>query len=74
LVSDESVTHDKEQYGFVSLSQHSETGERPHASIVFTVDGLEVKGASEGNGPVDASLKAIETHCQEWCGDGSVFG
>ena len=31
LVSDESVTHDDEQYGFVSLSQHSETGERPHA-------------------------------------------
>ncbi|MDO8373281.1 MAG: 2-isopropylmalate synthase, partial [Polaromonas sp.] len=26
LVSDESVTHEKEQYGFVSLSQHSETG------------------------------------------------
>jgi 2-isopropylmalate synthase len=62
LVSDESVTHENEQYGFVSLSQHSETGERPHASIVFTVDGKEVKGQSDGNGPVDASLKAIETH------------
>jgi 2-isopropylmalate synthase len=62
LVSDESITHEKEQYGFVSLSQHSETGERPQASIVFTVDGKEVKGASEGNGPVDASLKAIEAH------------
>jgi 2-isopropylmalate synthase len=62
LVSDESVTHEKEQYGFVSLSRHSETGERPQASIVFTVDGKEVKGSSEGNGPVDASLKAIEAH------------
>ena len=62
LVSDESVTHENEQYGFVSLSQQSETGERPHASIVFTVAGREVKGVSEGNGPVDASLKAIETH------------
>lgn len=63
LVSDESVTHEKDQYyGFVSLSQHSETGERPHASIVFTVDGKEVQGSSDGNGPVDASLKAIETH------------
>jgi 2-isopropylmalate synthase len=29
LVSDESASHDNEQYGFVSLSQHSETGERP---------------------------------------------
>jgi 2-isopropylmalate synthase len=60
LVSDESVSQEREQYGFVSLSQHSETGERPQASIVFTVDGKEVKGSSEGNGPVDASMKAIE--------------
>ena len=62
LVSEESVANDKEQYGFVSLSQHSETGERSQASIVFTVNGMEVKGESDGNGPVDASLKAIETH------------
>ena len=62
LVSDESVTHEHEQYGFVSLSQHSETGERPHASIVFTVAGKEVRAQSDGNGPVDASLKAIESH------------
>jgi len=34
-----SVTNDNEQYSFVSLSQHSETGERPQASIVFTVEG-----------------------------------
>ena len=62
LVSDESVLQEREQYGFVSLSQHSETGERPQASVVFTVNGKEVKGSSDGNGPVDASLKAIETH------------
>ncbi|WP_372827215.1 2-isopropylmalate synthase [Polaromonas sp.] len=62
LVSDDSVTHEKEQYGFVSLSQHSETGERPQASVVFTVDGKEFRGESDGNGPVDASLKAIESH------------
>ena len=64
LVSDESVTHSNEQYGFVSLSQHSETGERPQACVVFTVAGKEVKGESGGNGPVDASLKAIEMHVQ----------
>jgi 2-isopropylmalate synthase len=64
LVSDESITHDNEHYGFVSLSQHSETGERPQASVVFTVAGKEVKGSSDGNGPVDASLKAIETHAK----------
>ena len=62
LVSDESVTHENEHYGFVSLAQQSETGERPHATVVFTVEGKEFKGTSEGNGPVDASLKAIESH------------
>ena len=61
LVSDESVTAEKEHYGFISLAQHSETGEMPHAEIIFTIDGREVKGASNGNGPVDASLKAIES-------------
>ncbi len=64
LVSDESVTHEKEQYGFISLSQSSETGEKPKATIVFTVEGREVKSSSDGNGPVDASLKAIESHVQ----------
>ena len=60
LVSDESVTPEREQYGLVSLAQHSEMGERPHARVVFTVDGREVISESDGNGPVDASLKAIE--------------
>ena len=62
LVSDESVTTEKEQYGFVSLAQRSETGERPHATVVFTVEGKELRGDADGNGPVDASLKAIEQH------------
>ena len=61
LVSEENIHNDKEQFGFVSLSQHSETGERPQASVIFTVDGKEVHGQSDGNGPVDASLKAIES-------------
>jgi 2-isopropylmalate synthase len=62
LVSDEGVLHETEQYRFISLSQHSETGEHPQASIVFTVEGKEVKSSSDGNGPVDASLTAIEAH------------
>ncbi|MEO8859020.1 MAG: 2-isopropylmalate synthase [Burkholderiaceae bacterium] len=62
LVSDESVLRVNERYGFVSLAQQSETGERPRATVVFTVEGKEIKGTSEGNGPVDASLKAIESH------------
>jgi 2-isopropylmalate synthase len=62
LVSEENAGQVREQYGFVSLSQHSETGERPQASIVFTANGQEVRGASDGNGLVDASFKAIEVH------------
>ena len=62
LVSDESVTAEKEHYGFLSLAQRSETGEMPHAEIVFTVAGKEVRSQADGNGPVDASLKAIESH------------
>ena len=62
LVSEENLSHEKDTFNFVSLSQRSETGERPHASIVFNVNGLEVHSDSDGNGPVDASLKAIEKH------------
>ena len=61
LVSVDSVSGEDE-YAFVSLSQHSETGERPQARVVFTAGGKEITGSSDGNGPVDASLKAIEQH------------
>ncbi|MEY3489105.1 MAG: 2-isopropylmalate synthase, partial [Pseudomonadota bacterium] len=62
LVSQDSVAEEGDQYSFVSLAQHSETGERPHASIVILDSGKEVRAESDGNGPVDASLKAIEHH------------
>ena len=64
LVSEESVSHEDDVFGFVKLSQRSETGEQPHAAIVFTHSGKEVFCESAGNGPVDASLKAIEKHVQ----------
>ncbi len=64
LVSEESVESHNEHYAFVSLCQTSETGEKPYASVVFTIDGKEVSGKSQGNGPVDASLKAIELHAK----------
>ncbi len=60
LFSDESVTLHDEQFKFVSLAQRSETGERPHAKIVLKVAGRELTSEADGNGPVDASLKAIE--------------
>lgn len=62
LVSEESVAQSHEKYALVSLSQHSETGEMPHATVVMTIAGQEVTGSADGNGPVDASLKAIESN------------
>ncbi len=61
LVSDESVTAEQEHYRLLALSQHSETGERPHARVAFAAGGEELHAESDGNGPVDASLKAIES-------------
>ena len=51
-------------YRFVSLSQHSETGEVPRAKIVLQMGGIEQSSSSEGNGPVDATLNAIEVQAQ----------
>jgi 2-isopropylmalate synthase len=64
LVSEESISHDNDVFSFVKLSQHSETGEMPFASIVITDRGKEFACEAHGNGPVDASLKAIEKHVQ----------
>jgi 2-isopropylmalate synthase len=61
LVGDESVTAEQEHYRLLSLSQRSETGERPHASVTFAAGSSEFHVQSDGNGPVDASLKAIES-------------
>ncbi len=61
LVSDESVTADVEYYRLLALSQHSETGERPQAKVAFAAGTVEHHAESDGNGPVDASLKAIES-------------
>jgi 2-isopropylmalate synthase len=64
LVSDESVTPASEHYRLLSLSQHSEMGERPHATVSFSAGSVELHANSDGNGPVDASLKAIESRVQ----------
>ena len=64
LVSDDAGAPGRDKYALVSMSQHSETGERPQASVIFQADGKEVQASSEGNGPVDASFKAIESVAQ----------
>lgn len=61
LVGDESVTQDQEQYRLIALRQQSETGERPNASVTFAIGDHEMHADSDGNGPVDATFKAIES-------------
>ena len=61
LVSDESVTSEQEHYRLLALSQRSEMGEQPHASVAFAAGTVEFHAESNGNGPVDAVLKAIES-------------
>jgi 2-isopropylmalate synthase len=61
LVMNEGSEAESEHYRLVALSQHSEMGERPHASVVFAAGDAEFRAESDGNGPVDASLKAIES-------------
>ncbi len=60
LFSDEAVTPHDEHFKLISLAQRSETGARPHARIEFSVGAQRFVSESDGNGPVDASLKAIE--------------
>ncbi len=64
LVSDEEHAHDNECYRFVSLSQHSETGEKPAAKVIFSIDGKESTCEGQGNGPVDATVNAIESKAE----------
>ena len=64
LVGDESVTHEQEHFRLLTLDQRSGTGERPHARVAFAIGGDEFHVESDGNGPVDASLKAIESKAQ----------
>ena len=54
----------QEHYRLLALSQHSEMGERPHAVVAFAAGTEEHHAESHGNGPVDASLKAIESKIQ----------
>lgn len=64
LVNTEGAHSNHEAFRFVSLAQASETGEQPKATVVLMAHGKEVKGESTGNGPVDASMKAIESQAK----------
>ena len=60
LMSDEAVTPEQEHYKLISLRVASETGETPHARITLAAGGAESQSEADGDGPVDASFKAVE--------------
>jgi len=60
IVSNAEVKDQADHYRFISLAQHSETGEKPQSKIVLHVGGQEKETSANGNGPVDATLNAIE--------------
>src|SRR3970282_986029 len=61
LVAQEAGISSDEHWKLVTMSQASGMGERPHASIVLRENGSEGRAESEGDGPADATLKAIES-------------
>lgn len=61
LVTEAGLEQENENYRLVSLKVCSQTGETPQAEIVVSVNDKEMKGESDGGGPVDATFKAIET-------------
>ena len=61
IAMEEGVAAEHEHYRLIALSQHSEMGARPQASVAFAAGEVEHRASSDGNGPVDASLKAIES-------------
>jgi len=61
LAMEGAVAAEREHYRFIGLAQHSETGARPQASVAFAAGEVEHRATSDGDGPVDASLKAIES-------------
>ena len=52
---------EEEKIKLVSLRVVTETGETPQAELTLSIDGEEMPGISQGDGPVDAVFKAIES-------------
>jgi len=61
LVAQQAGVRTDEHWMLVTMNQASGMGERPHASIVLKENGAERRAESEGDGPVDATFKAIES-------------
>src|SRR4051812_21204475 len=61
LVAQEAGRHSEEQWKLVTMNQASGMGERPFARLTLSETGKERKSESQGDGPVDATFKAIES-------------
>jgi 2-isopropylmalate synthase len=61
LLAGEAVAAQSEHWKLVDMNQASGTGERPHANVVLAEGEVERRAASQGDGPVDATFKAIES-------------
>ena len=61
LVSQAAGVSADEQWGLVSMSQGSSTTDKPHASIVLRNGKSNINAEAKGDGPVDATFKAIES-------------
>jgi 2-isopropylmalate synthase len=61
LVSDEALSADREHWRLVWMQQASGTAERPRSTVVLNEAGAERRADSHGDGPVDATFKAIES-------------
>ncbi|KJS09790.1 MAG: 2-isopropylmalate synthase [Gammaproteobacteria bacterium BRH_c0] len=61
LVSEVQMAEGQEKYSLVSMAVTTKTGRAPHAEIAICVDGDNHQVSADGDGPVDAIFKAIET-------------
>jgi len=61
LVAQEAGISKDEHWRLVTMSQASGMGEKPHAKIVMAEAGNEKRSEAQGDGPVDATFKAIES-------------
>jgi 2-isopropylmalate synthase len=61
LLAGEAVAAQSEHWKLVDMNQASGTGERPHANVVLAEGAVERSAESQGDGPVDATVKAIES-------------
>jgi len=60
LVAQEAGISGEEEWGLVSMSQGSSTTAKPHASVVLSRKNKKLNSEAKGDGPVDATFKAIE--------------